>query len=68
MNPSIHPPAEEPSVEETFRILKTDVAERLRNACSDWSPDEFDALVEKVTRTAMKYPGSRFDRLLMRST
>ncbi len=56
MNRSMGPPAEDSSLEENYRLLKRDIAARLRNACSGWAPEEFEDLVEKATRIAMKYP------------
>ena len=65
MENSIGFSAEASSTEEIYRLLKRDVADRLRNSCSDWSPSDFDALVEDVTRTKLKYPRMRRDRFLL---
>jgi len=35
--------------------LRNDVQARLRNVCADWSDEEFQQLVEDVTKTALKY-------------
>ena len=68
MKASMDAPAEESSPEENYRVLKRDIADRLRNSCSGWAPNDFDALVEKATRIAMKYPRSPCERSLIRST
>jgi hypothetical protein len=39
-----------------YRTIKDDVASRLRRICAEWSREEFDALVEKVTMTTLKFP------------
>ena len=31
------------------------MATRLRNVCAGWSDEDFEAIVDKVTRTALKY-------------
>lgn len=59
MNDSTDLSAEERSAEENYWALKREVADRLRNSCSGWPSEEFDALIEKVTRIAMKYPAAR---------
>jgi hypothetical protein len=45
---------------EAQNALRESVANRLRNACAGWSPEDFEALVDKVTEIAIKYavPGS----------
>ncbi len=43
----------------TYADVKRDVAARLKNSCADWAPEEFEAIVEKVTLTTMKYPAPR---------
>jgi hypothetical protein len=43
------------STESTYEALRKDVATRLRNVCAEWSDEDFEAIVEKVTRTALKY-------------
>ena len=43
------------SPEATYEALRKDVARRLKNVCAGWSDEDFDAVVEKVTRTALKY-------------
>jgi hypothetical protein len=43
------------SPESTYEALRKDVATRLRNVCAGWSDADFEAIVEKVTRTALKY-------------
>ena len=43
------------SPESTYEALRKDVATRLRNVCAGWSDEDFEAIVEKVTRTALKY-------------
>lgn len=42
-----------------YEALRRDVAARLKNVCADWSEEDFNAIVEKVTRTAMKYLPAR---------
>lgn len=41
--------------DKAYEALRKNVAERLRNVCADWSQEDFDAIVDKVARTAMKY-------------
>ena len=52
------PPGTPPT--EAQNALRESVANRLRNACAGWSPEDFEALVDKVTEIANKYavPGS----------
>ena len=45
--------------DKVYEALKADVAARLRNVCADWSDEDFNAVVEKVARTAMKYLPAR---------
>lgn len=42
-----------------YEALRGDVSARLKNVCADWSEEDFNAIVEKVTRTAMKYLPAR---------
>ncbi|MEJ7758723.1 MAG: hypothetical protein WKF55_03925 [Gemmatimonadaceae bacterium] len=35
--------------------LRADVARRLRNVCRDWPDEDFARIVDKITRTAIKY-------------
>jgi len=41
--------------DKVYEVLREDVAARLRNVCANWTEDDFNAIVDKVTRTAMKY-------------
>lgn len=41
--------------EQVYEVLRADVAKRLRNVCSDWSDEEFNSIVDKVTQTALKH-------------
>lgn len=41
--------------DKTYEALRADVARRLGNVCAEWSEEDFNAIVEKVTRTAMRY-------------
>ncbi len=41
--------------EQVYEVLRADVAKRLRNVCADWSEEDFNAIVEKVTQTALKH-------------
>lgn len=43
------------SHESTYTALRQDVAARLKNVCAGWSDEDFEAIVEKVTHTALKY-------------
>jgi hypothetical protein len=45
--------------EPTYVDVKRDVADRLKNACAGWAPEEFEAIVEKITATTLKYPPER---------
>jgi hypothetical protein len=38
--------------------LREDVARRLKPVCADWPRADFDAIVEKVTETTLKYAES----------
>ncbi len=51
------PPGTSP--EASYEALRKDVADRLRNVCSEWSAEDFEAIVEKVTKTALKYVNER---------
>ncbi len=51
------PPGDSP--DKIYEPLRRDVAARLKNVCADWTEDDFNAIVEKVTRTAMKYLPAR---------
>lgn len=42
-----------------YEALRADVAARLRNVCSEWSDDDFNSVVDKVTATAIKYVEAR---------
>ena len=46
----------------TYAGVKRDVAARLKNACAGWAPEEFEAVVEKITQTTLKYPSPRMPR------
>lgn len=50
---------ERETVELNYADVKRDVAERLKRSCADWAPKDFEAIVEKVTQTTMKYPAPR---------
>jgi len=41
--------------DKVYEVLREDVAARLRNVCANWTEEDFNAIVDKVTRTAMKY-------------
>ncbi len=41
--------------DKVYDALREDVAARLRNVCANWSEEDFNAIVDKVARTAMKY-------------
>jgi len=47
--PPVMPP------EELYQALRADVASRLKSVCADWSVEEFEAIVEKVVRSELKY-------------
>jgi hypothetical protein len=38
--------------------LREDVAKRLEPVCADWPREDFDAIVDKVTETTLKYAES----------
>lgn len=42
-----------------YGTVKLDIAERLRKTCADWSAEDFEAIVEKVTLTTLKFPPPR---------
>lgn len=39
-------------------VLREDVAKRLQHVCAGWPREEFEAVVEKVTETTIKYADS----------
>jgi len=41
--------------DKVYEVLREDVAARLRNVCANWTEEDFNTIVDKVTRTAMKY-------------
>ena len=41
--------------EKTYEALRAEVAARLKNVCAEWSLEDFNEVVDKVTRTAMRY-------------
>ena len=41
--------------EEVRIAIRADIELRLRRSCADWSEEDFQRLVEKMTTTAMKY-------------
>ena len=43
-----------------YESLRADIAARLRNVCSEWSEEDFNDIVDKVTVIAVKYavPGT----------
>lgn len=46
----------------TYADVKRDVSARLKNACAGWAPEDFEAIVEKITQTTLKYPSPRMPR------
>ena len=42
-----------------YTSVKLDVAARLRSTCAEWSLEDFEAIVEKVTLTTLKFPPPR---------
>jgi hypothetical protein len=57
----------EPLRTDRFERKKKDVSLRLRAVCKNMSPEEFDALVERIVLVDMKY-ATRRENLLERST
>ena len=45
-----------------YTSVRLDVAARLRSACAEWSLEDFEAIVEKVTLTTLKFPSPRLLR------
>ncbi len=43
------------SAENVEAALRSDVATRLKNVCAHWTNEDFQKLVDDVTRTALKY-------------
>ena len=41
--------------DEIRAALRADLERRLMNVCSEWSPEDFERLVEDVTSTGLKY-------------
>jgi hypothetical protein len=50
-------PGQDSKTEMTYEALRQEIAERLKNVCAAWTTQEFEAVVDKVTRTAMKFGG-----------
>lgn len=42
-----------------IELLKQDIRERLARVCAGWSPDEKEALVNKVTMNELRFPTGR---------
>jgi hypothetical protein len=42
-----------------YKTLKLDIAARLKNSCGEWALEDFEAIVEKVTLTTLKFPPPR---------
>lgn len=40
--------------EERQHALRIDVKTRLRGVCDGWTPEEYDAVVEKIVRSTIK--------------
>ena len=45
-----------------YTTLKLDIAARLRKVCADWSRQDFDEVVEKVTLMTLKFPPEKLRR------
>ncbi len=41
--------------EQLYAKLRSDVAARLREVCSEWSAEDFNTIVDKVTATALRH-------------
>ncbi len=48
-------------LEDTYEAFRSGVVARLKNVCSEWTQEDFDTIVDNVTRIAMKYPRYRRD-------
>jgi hypothetical protein len=46
-----------------IRVLKQEIAERLRSACGRLPEEEFDQLVDRIARVQHKYEQQRSDEL-----
>jgi hypothetical protein len=40
--------------EERKDALRMDVKARLRGVCGEWTPEDYDAIVEKIVRSTIK--------------
>jgi len=46
---------------EVFERLKHDISRRVNNVCSEWSEADKEAIVDRIARTALRYPEIRDD-------
>jgi hypothetical protein len=46
---------------EVFERLKQDISRRLTDVCSGWSEADKEATVDRIARTALRYPEIRDD-------
>jgi hypothetical protein len=46
---------EDGDMDRARQVLRDDVAKRLEHVCAGWPREDFDAIVDKVTETTLKY-------------
>ena len=46
----------QPNLETLRKTARTEIAQRLRAVCADWSETEFESLVDDATTIALRYP------------
>jgi type IV secretory pathway TrbD component len=44
-----------PAADDRLAVLTASLAERLRAVCRDWEAAEFDALVDRIARTKLRW-------------
>lgn len=59
-------PDKETTEGEVLERLKQDISRRLANVCSEWSEADKEARVDRIARTALRYPEIRDDPRFLR--
>ena len=49
-------PGKETTEGEVLERLKQDISRRLASVCSEWSEADKEAVVDRIARTALRYP------------
>jgi hypothetical protein len=59
-------PDKETTEAEVLDRLKQDISRRLASVCSEWSEADKEAIVDRIARTALRYPELRDDPRFLR--